>query len=190
MGEEWYWLAGMRIGGLACRGRVQASLCVAEEEGHALVSRAGGDLNPGGSLDMRSRVQIDGQSGDKGVPSIACRGGQGSRGRDAIGLQYPPLKPRKASCETNARRDSLEMGATSFSSLDMNWRHRVRRKYEYWTPDFPWDTLKNFREELEFEEKWNYKERKALELEYYKNIEEEAWEVEDDDSKSEIVNVE
>eukprot|EP01018_Ginkgo_biloba_P039984 Gb_09609 [translate_table: standard] len=66
----------------------------------------------------------------------------------------------------------------------------VRRKYEYWTPNFPWDTFKNFREELEFEEKWNYKERKALELEYYNNIEEEAWGVEDDDSKFETVNVE
>eukprot|EP01018_Ginkgo_biloba_P025607 Gb_06571 [translate_table: standard] len=57
----------------------------------------------------------------------------------------------------------------------------VRRKYEYWTPDFPWDTFKNFKKELEFEEKWNYKERKALELEYYNNIEEEAWGVEDDE---------
>eukprot|EP01018_Ginkgo_biloba_P012513 Gb_16390 [translate_table: standard] len=62
----------------------------------------------------------------------------------------------------------------------------VRRNYEYWTPSFPWDTFKNFREELEFEEKWNYKERKALELEY----KEEAWGVEDDDSEFEIINVE
>eukprot|EP01018_Ginkgo_biloba_P032217 Gb_18602 [translate_table: standard] len=66
----------------------------------------------------------------------------------------------------------------------------VRRKYEYWTPSFPWDTFKNFREELEFKEKWNYKERKALELEYYNNIEEEAWGVEDDDFEFETVNVE
>eukprot|EP01018_Ginkgo_biloba_P037921 Gb_05988 [translate_table: standard] len=62
----------------------------------------------------------------------------------------------------------------------------VRRNYEYWTPNFPWDTLKNFKEELEFEEKWNYKERKALELEY----EEDAWGVEDDDSEFETVNIE
>eukprot|EP01018_Ginkgo_biloba_P037500 Gb_11387 [translate_table: standard] len=59
----------------------------------------------------------------------------------------------------------------------------VRRKYEYWTPDFPWDTFKNFRDQLEFEEKWNYRERKALELEYYDDIEEEALELEDDKSK-------
>eukprot|EP01018_Ginkgo_biloba_P010211 Gb_33020 [translate_table: standard] len=62
----------------------------------------------------------------------------------------------------------------------------VRRNYEYWTPSFPWDTFENFREELEFEEKWNYKERKALELEY----KEEASGVEDDNSKFETVNVE
>eukprot|EP01018_Ginkgo_biloba_P035022 Gb_16474 [translate_table: standard] len=66
----------------------------------------------------------------------------------------------------------------------------VRQNYEYLTPSFPWDTFENFREELEFEEKWNYKERKSLELEYYNNIEEEASGVEEDDSKFEAVNVE
>eukprot|EP01018_Ginkgo_biloba_P019187 Gb_32542 [translate_table: standard] len=45
-------------------------------------------------------------------------------------------------------------------------------------------------EELEFEEKWNYKERKALELEYYNNIEEESWGVEDYDFELETINVE
>eukprot|EP01018_Ginkgo_biloba_P026229 Gb_06179 [translate_table: standard] len=62
----------------------------------------------------------------------------------------------------------------------------VRRNYEYWNPSFTWDTFENFREKLEFEEKWNYKERKALELEY----KEEAWEVEDDDSEFETINIE
>eukprot|EP01018_Ginkgo_biloba_P028792 Gb_36760 [translate_table: standard] len=60
----------------------------------------------------------------------------------------------------------------------------VKRQYKYWEPSFPWDTFDNFKEELEFEEKWNYKERKALELEYYDDIEEEALE-EDDDKKLE-----
>eukprot|EP01018_Ginkgo_biloba_P005787 Gb_18071 [translate_table: standard] len=45
-------------------------------------------------------------------------------------------------------------------------------------------------EELEFEGKWNYKERKAWEVEYYNNIEEEAWAIEDGDSEFEILNVE
>eukprot|EP01018_Ginkgo_biloba_P035795 Gb_08468 [translate_table: standard] len=66
----------------------------------------------------------------------------------------------------------------------------VRRKYDYWTPSFPWDTFENFRVELELEIKWNYKERKALELEYYNNIDEEALGREDDDFECEIINVE
>eukprot|EP01018_Ginkgo_biloba_P014134 Gb_14249 [translate_table: standard] len=59
----------------------------------------------------------------------------------------------------------------------------AKRQYKYWDPSFPWDTIENLKEELEFEEKWNYKERKALELEYYDDIEEEALELEDDKSK-------
>eukprot|EP01018_Ginkgo_biloba_P028365 Gb_34252 [translate_table: standard] len=45
-------------------------------------------------------------------------------------------------------------------------------------------------EELEFEEKWNYKERKTLELEYYDDIEEEALELEDDKYKYKDVDEE
>eukprot|EP01018_Ginkgo_biloba_P036287 Gb_22800 [translate_table: standard] len=84
-------------------------------------------------------------------------------------------------------RDKTLTAALHLTGQAYAW---VRRNYEYWTPSFPWDTFENFREELEFEEKWNYKERKALELEYYNNIAEEAWGVEDDDFEFETVNVE
>eukprot|EP01018_Ginkgo_biloba_P002218 Gb_19732 [translate_table: standard] len=71
-----------------------------------------------------------------------------------------------------------------------NWKAYTwaKWKYKYWDPSFPWDTFENFKEELEFKEKWNYKERKALELEYYNDIEEEALELEDNKSKCKDVD--
>eukprot|EP01018_Ginkgo_biloba_P023989 Gb_25748 [translate_table: standard] len=65
-----------------------------------------------------------------------------------------------------------------------------KRQYKYWEPSFPWDTFENFKEELEFKERWKYKERKALELEYYDYIEEEALEFKDDKYKCKDVDEE
>eukprot|EP01018_Ginkgo_biloba_P001013 Gb_25468 [translate_table: standard] len=78
--------------------------------------------------------------------------------------------------------DKALIASLHLTSQAYTW---AKRQYKYWKPSFPWDTFENFKEELEFEDKWNYKERKALELEY----EEEYWGVEDDDSKLETISI-
>eukprot|EP01018_Ginkgo_biloba_P011940 Gb_34828 [translate_table: standard] len=70
------------------------------------------------------------------------------------------------------------------------WFQRLEEYFEYARFQNEHDkalttSLHRFKEELEFEGKWNYRERKALELEYYNNIEEEYFKVEDDHPEGE-----
>eukprot|EP01018_Ginkgo_biloba_P030925 Gb_25712 [translate_table: standard] len=67
-------------------------------------------------------------------------------------------------------RDKTFSTMLHLTSQAYTWATRI---CEYQGTNFPYNTLEELNEELQLEEKWNYKKKKDLQVKYYNNIKEE-----------------